>query len=1077
MLQQLKALLKRVILHKIAFKTFHAITLFAYLLNLTFIRLNQRINMLYIKRAILLPLISLFFGLSPLFAQQTEAKRNPDIGYYTALEWMNDSQYEAARKGFSDYLKFNSDENSELHVNAAYYHAFCTMELFHKDSKFLMEEFVLKHPESNWINPAILNLGNYNFNRRDYKDALYWLNRLDERDLSTTEKEEVVFKKGFSAFQLDEYEVAKVEFYKLKDKPGAYHGPTNYYYGHIAYTEGNYQTALEALTKAESDPNFAPVVPYYKTQIYHFQEKYDELIAYATPLLEADEPVRVGEIAQMLGNAHFQKQEYALALPYLERYAQGNYNMSPEDSYQLAYAYYRAGDFRKSIDRFATATKADDPKLAQVATYQMADAYVQLGEKKYAQNAFKVASQMDADREVTEDALFNYAKLAYELSYDPFHEAIQAFENYLNKYPSSTRKDEAYEFLLKVHLATKNYKAALAAIDKMKSPTLVDRKRYQECAYNLAVADVIAKRSDEAFANFKLSKKYPEDPKLVALADYWAGDLYYREGEYQKAITAYRAYLANTSAYQTKYYNTANYNIGYCAFKAGDYDTSLQAFRKFVTGTNVDAKRKNDAYMRIGDLNLVRKQYGLAVESYNNAVGVSAINADYALFQIAEAYGYQDNFTKKIETLNKLFAEHPGTSLAAVGHYQLGDAYFVQNNLDKALASFNTVINDYSQSPYRKRALLKRGLVQYRKGDSEGAIASYKTVVADYGVDSESNEAVATLKNIYLDLGKVDEYSKWLSQIPDYDVSPSEIDSLSYQAAENLVADGECDKAMPAFEKYLRDYPNGLFVLNANYYLSECAYRKNDFDRALTGFEYVAGRPTSEFSEPAVQGAATIRFNRKEYVKALALYEQLAQVATFATNVLEAEAGKMRCEYKLGNYDRAIIAADKVIKDPNTSEELLTESRILKGRIYYTNANYADAKTVFNQLAKKASSKEGAEAKFRLAQIAFDESDLDAAEAHIFDLAQNFGDFDFWKIKGFILLADVYVARKDYFQARATLQSVVDNVQDQNFVNEAKAKLAAIDAAEKSDANEKDSSNPGDNLDYEDEYEDLIDEK
>src|SRR5690606_16930552 len=173
-----------------------------------------------------------------------------------------------------------------------------------------------------------------------------------------------------------------------------------------------------------------------------------------------------------------------------------------------------------------------------------------------------------------------------------------------------------------------------------------------------------------------------------------------------------------------------------------------------------------------------------------------------------------------------------------------------------------------------------------------------------------------------------------------YDVSPSEIDSLSYQAAVNLVADGDCDKAILSFEKYLAQYPNGLFVLNANYYLSECAYRRNDFDKALTGFEYVASRPTSEFSEPASQGAATIRYDRKEYQKALELYRNLGSVATFATNILIAEVGIMRCEYHLGAYEDAIASADKVIKDPNVSEELLTEARLMKGRIYFTNGNY-----------------------------------------------------------------------------------------------------------------------------------------
>ncbi len=1027
-------------------------------------------------KAFLLSFTALLFSFHTMLAQKTESMRAPDMGYYQSMEWMGSNQYEAARKGFSDYLIQNTDVNSELHVNASYYEAYCTMQLFNKDAEFLMEEFLLKHPESTWVQPAILELGNYNFNRRDYDDALYWFKKLNERELKPQQQDEVVFKKGFSAFQLDQYDDAQTSFYKLRDKQGPYYGPTNYYYGHIAYTKGNYQTALEALQKAADDPSFAPVVPYYKAQIYHFQKKYPELIEYAAPLLDTDEPVRQEEIAHLVGDAYFQQQEYTEALPYLEMYANHSYNISPEDAYQVGYTYYRSGNFQKAIDWLSKATKAEDPVLSQIATYQMADAYVQLDQKKYAQNAFKVASQIDGDREVTEDALFNYAKLAYELSYDPFHEAIQAFENYLKKYPDSDRKDEAYEFLLKVHLATKDYQAAIESLDKMKSMNMAQKALYQQCAYNLGVNEMSAKQEEKAMAHFNVSQKYPQDPKLVALADYWKGDINYRNGAYVNAIKSYQIYLSNPSAYQTSYYNTANYNIGYCAFKNDDYTQSLSAFRKYVTGTNVDPKRKNDAYLRIGDLNLVRKSYDQAIDSYQEALKIETDNGDYALFQIAQCYGYQEKYNQKIATLNRLFDNHPETTLAAVAKYELGDSYFMQNELDRAQNAFNSVINDYSQSPYRKKALLKLGLVQYRKGDYEGAIASYKTVVADYGVDSESNEAIATLKNIYLDLGKVDEYSAWLNKIPDYEVSPSEIDSLSYQAAENLVADGKCDKAIPSFEKYLREYPKGLFVLNANYYLSECAYRQNDFEKALKGFEYVATRPVSQFSEPALQGAANIRFDRKEYQKALDHYKKLAEVATFATNVLEAEVGQMRCSYKLGDYAAALKSADDVIKDPNGSEEVLTEARLMKGRIYFTQENYTDARPVFEQLVKKKNSKEGAEAKFRLAQMDYLANDLNKSETEIFELVQEFSNFNFWKIKGFILLSDVYLERKDYFQARTTLQSVIDNVKDQPLLDEARAKMAALGEAENQNIAKGDTIASPDTLDYEGDYKNLIDE-
>jgi TolA-binding protein len=1017
---------------------------------------------------LLLATIGVYTGAS---AQQTESFRSEYRPYYDAHELMGHAQYEAARKGFESFLDQQSNQRGELYVNAAYYRALCTMKLFHKDGERLMSTFILDFPESVWLNPAVLELGRYNFNRRDFKDSYYYFNELDIRDLNTPERDEVKFKLGFSAFELGKVQEARGHFYELKDKQGEYYGATNYYYGHIAYTEGNYQTALESFERAATDEKFAAVVPYYIVHIYHYQQKYDELITYAQPMLDSTSTGKKEEIARLLGNAYYQKQDYVQAQPFLELYMTRPGTTTPEDNYQVAYTYYRNKEYKKSIDYFAKATPVDN-KLGQVATYQMADAYVQMGERKYAQNAFRTASQMDHDPEVTEDALFNYAKLAYELSYDPFHEAIQAFERYLNTYPNSSRKDEAYAFLLKVHLSTKNYKAAIGAIDKMKAPTPVDKANFQLSAYNYAVQEMRKGNNDEALTYFKLAKKYREDAGVAALADYWTGDLMYRKGEYPKAIDSYNTFLANTASVGTDYFNTANYNIGYCHFKTGEYGASLTAFRKFTSSQKENPKRRNDALLRIGDLHLVNKEYDLAIKSYQEALTMNVLNGDYALYNIGMAYGYQEQFDKKTIALNDMLQRFPETSLAPVARYELGDTYFLQNKLNEALTSLNIVINDFGQSPYRKKALLKRGLVQYRMSKYDEAIASYKQVVSEYGVDSESKEAIAVLRSIYLDLGKIDEYTAWLNKVPNYSISPTEIDSLTYQAAENLIADSKCTEAISAFDNYLKKFPNGLFANNANYYQADCAYRQNNFDLAIKGFEYVAAQPVGKFSESALYGAAAIRFSRKEYSQALGHYEMLEQVATFASNKLEAQLGRMRCHYQLGSFNPALDAANQVIHADGATEAFITEARLLRGKIRLDQKNYVEARTDFSWLAENSKADAGAEAKFRLGLISLEENKLEEAENHVFELVKNFGSYEYWKVEGFMLLAEVYIVRKDYFQARATLQSVADNVEDQSVVNRAKARLKDIENAEAAANKPATDTSPED-----EEYNKLIDDK
>ncbi len=88
----------------------------------------------------------------------------------------------------------------------------------------------------------------------------------------------------------------------------------------------------------------------------------------------------------------------------------------------------------------------------------------------------------------------------------------------------------------------------------------------------------------------------------------------------------------------------------------------------------------------------------------------------------------------------------------------------------------------------------------------------------------------------------------------------------------------------------------------------------------------------------------------------------------------------------------------------------------------------------------------GAEAKYWIAMIQFKEKKYAEAEATIFELSKQFEGIDFWRVRSFILLADVYMGTNEKAQARATLQSIIENSEDAEAVSLAKLKLAEIEA-------------------------------
>src|SRR6202042_2967482 len=62
-----------------------------------------------------------------------------------------------------------------------------------------------------------------------------------------------------------------------------------------------------------------------------------------------------------------------------------------------------------------------------------------------------------------------------------------------------------------------------------------------------------------------------------------------------------------------------------------------------------------------------------------------------------------------------------------------------------------------------------------------------------------------------------------------------------------------------------------------------------------------------------------------------------------------------------------------------------------------------------------------------LANIQYLKKQYKASQKTCLEFNTEFPNYEYWVAKAFILLADDYVKLKDTFQAKATLQSVIDN--------------------------------------------------
>ncbi len=106
-----------------------------------------------------------------------------------------------------------------------------------------------------------------------------------------------------------------------------------------------------------------------------------------------------------------------------------------------------------------------------------------------------------------------------------------------------------------------------------------------------------------------------------------------------------------------------------------------------------------------------------------------------------------------------------------------------------------------------------------------------------------------------------------------------EIEERFFNAARNFALERNCEKAILRLTEYLRNYDQGRFLAEAQFFLGNCQYDEGNVAEARRAFEYVLQQPISDFTESAALGAATIAWNAGDVSAALEHYKTLEAVS------------------------------------------------------------------------------------------------------------------------------------------------------------------------------------------------------
>ncbi len=984
-------------------------------------------------------------------AQQTAVMSDPQLAFKEAKEYFQNEYYSLAYPLFKDlnlYLRETDRSNQAINYQEIkYYTIVCSLKQNEPTAADAAREFIDIEDNVARVQMMSFHLGEYYFRRKDFYQAITNYEKTDVKQLSNHEVADMKFHQGYAYFNLQQFDKAKPLLDEIRrNSKDPNYVDANYYYGFMAFNDQKYTEALSAFRIAEDAPQYQKVVPFYIGTILYNTGQKDKALEYAESRLSKGGQVYDLELRQLVGHAYFEKGNYAKALPYLEDYVNRSKKVRREDIYELSYSYYQAKNYKKAIEGFKQLGGKED-SLAQNSMYLLGDAYLKTGDKANARNAFLFCAANTSNDKQREVSQFNYAKLSFELGYQDV--ALTELKKFLAQYPASTYNTEARELLVSVLSRSNNYKEALVLIDSLQNPSESVKQERAKILYGRATELV----NDGLLlaANDLLDKalKDPYNQGVLPYINFWKGEISYRLAKIDDAIRFYFEYLKSGSVSGEVNPTSAKYNLGYCFLKRENYNQALNYFQQVVASPKINASpMEQDAYIRSADCYYMNRDFTKALTMYDKVLSYSWPSSDYALFQKSMVAGVR-NGNEKVKLLQTIERLYPASSLVPDADMEIANTYLSDEKYREALPFLKNIISSTAGESLKPKALLRAGIAYYNLDNSKEALNQYNALLKQYPNSQEADEALDNAKTIYVEEGRSSEYVAFARSLGK-DISTNQEDSLAYAEAEVQFNNGNFAGALTRFEGYLGKFPDGKYSLEANYYKSEIYFNKKDWANAVLGYEAIADKVPNKFGEKSLLQAARLNFfELKDYGKAEIYFAKLKEFASSQENKLEAMRGLLRSQYQLQKWTEATDNSKDLLaqKGSNTDDKVLANMVLAKSA---QSANQCDlAISYFRTAAGMNKSAYGAEARYQIASCLFQQNKLKDAEKAAFEVINKSGSYADWITRAYILLGDIYFKEKDYFNAKATFQSVVDNATIPDLKEEAQRKLGQVVDEEK----------------------------
>lgn len=919
--------------------------------------------------------------------------------------------------------------------------AFNSYNLDESRSIDLMLEHALRSQDKFQKAEAYLAIADKYFQLQDYNSSKDYYEQVNPFKLNIDQRHEMQFKLAYCYLVNKDFASADEYFSNVSASTHELSKHARYYEGICAFYLGDRERALQAFKEVESYSKYRTMVPFYLAQIYFREAAYDEAIKYAKAK-SLNASVDNYLLERILGLSYWAKNDYKNALIHLENYAENSPTISENDAFQLGRIHYELGNFDEAKSYFKELSYQDS-EMGQMSNFLLASTSIEQGEYKDAQSAFKQAAKLNYYPDIKNESEFLYLKTSAQLGDERI--AINGLANITANHPYYSESQTLLSRLLYNSKDTENAIQVIEALD-------VKSSEIKETYSVLNYYDGLQKLEDNAYEksinSFSKAIEAKIDPKHIPDINYRIAYAHDKLGNISESETYMKAYLGTGDA-QHRF--ESEYLLAYQKMELKSYDAAITHLENSIGEFNVETDDKNlfdDAVVRLADLELVKNNYDAALEYYELAIANKAQDADYILYQKSMIYGVNNQTIEKLTSLEKLLKSYPESKYRDDALFQLGETLVQLGKNNQAYQIYNSIIIEYGdKSPFSSIAYMRQGLISFNQGDLYAALDAYKQGVDSSKDKDERRRALMAIEDIYLyHLNDPDAFFKYSESLSGIQYDNITKDSIVYNIALNVYKDANYLKAIDQFKEYISRYPSGFYITDANYYLAESYLVQDQFDNALNYYQNVLKDQNNKFALDANKKAAVIAFNHaQDFDLSYQLYERLINSQSGTPEYVSLES-IIYASFKTKRHNSVLKYGELLLSHNDAVPSSRASTHYYMAKAFMALQKPEEALTEFQSVTELSSNNMAAESSYMVSEIYYKSGQMDKAETQAFKTAETASNYPSWVAKSIMLLAEIYTQRKDYINATAAYESVIENFEKElTIVEKAKEKLKQLE--------------------------------